>query len=626
MKKVILNWSSPAAVQYPSAPMSILKRYLNENNFKCEIVYLNLRFAELQSQFLWRESPLINENEMITLLVFFNYLAFQKNDREVFLLVKAKLMELKPSALNISKFDFFEEHMKMFSKKMDDLFNELLSEIDFSEVLCFGLSVSLNQWIASTIIAEKVKIKSPSTPIIIGGIETKNSAKAYMENFEQFDFAIWGEGEESLLMLVNALNSNINNFNDIPNIAFRNENVCISENSKRNYVDLSGKSIIPDYSEYFIQKNKNPFFDNFTNKIVSLPIESSRGCHWNRCHFCYLNTGYKYRKKSVKSIIGEIRSMISEYGINNFLFLDNDLIGIHVEEFSDFIEELIHLKEEYPEFVIDLAEIITKDINAELIKKMALAGFESVQIGYESPSNNLLKKIDKKNTFASNLLFVKFASIYNIRITGANIIIGLLEETSEDIMEAINNLHVLRFFFSRGRFSHNRSSLSIKNSSHYYKQIQNNKNKYSSDMIISFLPQNYLKIGDEEYNITDAFSNHENYLWNHFFEIEKNYIVNIYEYKLFQKGLNIVYREYSNGLIIKELEFIGGSLDLFILEKVNSKICSFEDLIKSYNMAVAPILDLEMINAIEELKIERILYTSDDYSEIISIIDISQTI
>ena len=36
---------------------------------------------------------------------------------------------------------------------------------------------------------------------------------------------------------------------------------------------------------------------------------------------------------------------------------------------------------------------------------MSLAGFSCVQIGYESPSDKLLAKIDKKNTFASNLLF-----------------------------------------------------------------------------------------------------------------------------------------------------------------------------------------------------------------------------
>ena len=43
-----------------------------------------------------------------------------------------------------------------------------------------------------------------------------------------------------------------------------------------------------------------------------------------------------------------------------------------------------------------LAEIITRGIDFETIKKMHIAGFFHVQIGYESPSDTLLYKIDKK--------------------------------------------------------------------------------------------------------------------------------------------------------------------------------------------------------------------------------------
>lgn len=80
---------------------------------------------------------------------------------------------------------------------------------------------------------------------------------------------------------------------------------------------------------------------------------------------------------------------------------------------------------------------------------MALAGFESVQIGYESPSNNLLEKIHKKNTFASNLFFIKWANELGIRINGANVLRNLLEETTDDIKESIDNLYFLRFYFQK---------------------------------------------------------------------------------------------------------------------------------------------------------------------------------
>ena len=46
-----------------------------------------------------------------------------------------------------------------------------------------------------------------------------------------------------------------------------------------------------------------------------IPIEGARGCHWNRCHFCFLNQGYKYRRKSAEVIKEEIL-----YNIKNILF------------------------------------------------------------------------------------------------------------------------------------------------------------------------------------------------------------------------------------------------------------------------------------------------------------------
>jgi radical SAM superfamily enzyme YgiQ (UPF0313 family) len=39
-----------------------------------------------------------------------------------------------------------------------------------------------------------------------------------------------------------------------------------------------------------------------------------------------------------------------------------------------------------------MAEIITKGLSREEFRIMSLAGFENIQIGYESPSDNLLKK------------------------------------------------------------------------------------------------------------------------------------------------------------------------------------------------------------------------------------------
>lgn len=83
---------------------------------------------------------------------------------------------------------------------------------------------------------------------------------------------------------------------------------------------------------------------------------------------------------------------------------------------------------------------------------MSLANFESVQIGYESPSNTILKSIKKNNTFASNLFFIKWALQFGINLSGINILRNLLEEDDDGIKEGINNLFYMRFILSSKNF------------------------------------------------------------------------------------------------------------------------------------------------------------------------------
>lgn len=75
--------------------------------------------------------------------------------------------------------------------------------------------------------------------------------------------------------------------------------------------------------------------------------------------------------------------------------------------------------------------------------------------------------------------------------------------------------------------------------------------------------------------------------------------------------------------IINELEFENESIELFILQKTNNKIYSFEELKAIYdNELKIIVLELELINAIEGLRKERLIYVSDDYKEIVSIVNV----
>lgn len=331
-----------------------------------------------------------------------------------------------------------------------------------------------------------------------------------------------------------------------------------------------------------------------------------------------LNTGYKSRSKSSDVIIDEIRTYIKVYGVKRFLFLDNDIIGGDIKRFNNLLDGLIKIREDYNDFSILSAEIITQGVTYETIAKMSIVNFEGVQIGYESPSAELLKKIEKKNSFASNLFFIKWATTFGIFISGANIIRNLPEETESHIDEGISNLYYMRFYLNEGRFTHSHSDLAICKASKYFNSFKNKGilNQLCHSSTFDFLPQGYIKEEDKYSLILDFMKSGHDSKWDLFAKIEKHYIDNNYSYSLISNKNDIIYRELYNGLLINELEFEKEGLYWKVLSLCNKQINSLEKLVQQLNIAKA-----DLISVIDALKNEKLLYSNKDCSEIVTIIN-----
>lgn len=630
MKNILLNWMPPSMVEMPSPAMSVLKQFLVSKGYNVSICYWNIKMLQLQKEFVWCTKETLTSNDIHAQLLFNNYLAIKQKDKVACAKIKSMLIALKPQYLDADLY-FFDKHMEMYARKLDILIDEELENLNLSNILYLGMSANLYQWISGSIIAKKIKKINPNILIVIGGIGTKESAVSFLRNFEQFDIALWGEGEYNLLELTNCLSKDFITNEDmlkIPNLAYREgKEIIVSGIVNHTYVDLNSSDVSPDFDDYFEQ-----LVDENKNKLgvkVNLFIEGSRSCHWRRCKFCYLNTGYKHRLRNVITIENQIRSLIEKYKVYQFSFLDNDIIANNWERFAELLDSLSSIKDDYPDFQIVLAEIITKDITSSFIRKMSMAGFKHVQIGYESASNTLLNKINKKNTFASNLLFIKYACKYNILVGGANIICGLLEETNEDILEGIENLRSLRFFFEHGKFRHTMSRLSILNSSRYYKEIDNKLSDFMLNNSVSMLPENYIsKDILSTCTITEMITPFQDPTWSFFSHVESYYLQSEYKYKIYEKGNILLYKEYLNGEIINELEIEYSSLDYLILKSANQSVLKFQ---KMRELIVSSkenenITDCELYHILGELKKEGLIYTPCDYSEIITIPDVENII
>lgn len=607
----------------PSPPMSVLKAYLSAQGYNVSIIYWNIILKKLEKEFIWGTYTNNKTIEFQDLLLLNNYLAIKHNDKEAYSRVKSALIAIKPQYLSLGSFNF-DHHMSNYAEKLENLIDQELAKFDFNDILYWGFSVNLYQWIYSSIFAKKIKLIAPQSLIVIGGIGTKDSAIAFLDNFPQFDMALWGEGENSLNLLTKYLFGEINSIDIVPNIAFRGESNIMSYPAKNEYIDLDSIMIQPDFDDFYSYLRKYE-----EDVDVNLFIDGSRSCHWKQCKFCYLNTGYKHRLRNVEIIESNIRLLINKYGCMNYTFLDNDVIANNWTRFSHLLDSLIQIKEEYPDFQIILAEIITKGITENVIRRMALAGFIHVQIGYESASNTLLKKIHKKNTFASNLLFIKFALKYNIFVGGANVICGLLEETYTDVLEAIENIHFLRFYFQHGKFKHDMSRLGIMNSSRYYPSIKNEISSYIINESVDMLPKGYISMKTlSNCSIVERIVPIEKSNWGDFKLVEAYYLSSTFDYKLYKKEQSILYVESLNNEIINKLEIENSSNEYLILQKANSSVATFDEIKFALSKIERnkDITDCEIYNILEELKNEGLIYCPLDYSEVITIPDINDVI
>lgn len=612
-RHIILHCVPPAAITLPSPALSILKTSLVSAGDEVSIIYWNIILQDFTSSFLFS-----NNNDICRTfwyLPFVNYIAIENNDKTLI----STVVQILQSINTLKTKDKLIEHIFHYHKKLFEIVKSTLSIYNITESFLSGFTLKLDQWFVASIIATIIKNLHPKHHIAGGGIGTKAGAIELLKTHSCFDYALWGEGENNLVGLASYILTGTPYIEAIPNIAYHNKiGKIITSSANQRFQDLSEKSFIPDYSDYFSQIK-----DIKHNIDIFIPIEHSRGCHWNRCHFCYLNTGYKFRYKSTYKLYHELTYLIEKYHVFKFAFLDNDLIGNNLEHFEEVLDVFISIREKYPLFTVGSAEIITKNLTYSLIKKMSVAGIIKVQIGYESTSDSLLRKIDKKNTFASNLFFIKFASKFNIGITVLNVIINLLEEEKIDIIESIDNLRFLRFYRHSNNLNHRLVPLSINGMSRYCvthntKLDKSHWSPYSElyDLIKEYLNEPFTWLYFEHCkHFKDSH-------WIYFERLEYIYSKTKSSYTLIQKNSSIFFSEYSNNIKISDIVFPVDSIECKILFFCNREIHTFDEISDYLNNT-----DHKLIkDTINNLFHQGIIYANSSFSEIITIIDMDTLI
>ena len=261
---------------------------------------------------------------------------------------------------------------------------------------------------------------------VIGGPNVTCLPKYSLE-FGDFDFGVIGEGEKTIIELLNKIEKRNNlKFNQISGLAFKQDKKIIINPARPLIRDLD---TIPFPARHLLSPKK--YFDVFSRKKQFATIMATRGCPFN-CIFCDRKNrmGQNWRVRSPENIYQEIKEIIDQYNIKEFMFFDDNLI-VDKKWGLELCHKLKPLK------IIWECRNRVDLLDQEMLKAMKQAGCYRIRLGFESGDNRILKVLKKGITVEQSLKSAQLCKKIGIEIYGY-FMIGAPTETPQTIQKTID--------------------------------------------------------------------------------------------------------------------------------------------------------------------------------------------
>lgn len=294
-----------------------------------------------------------------------------------------------------------------------------------------GLTAPTQQIYDAAVVAKEVKYISPRIITIIGGYHASALPEQTLQEFSDFDYLVYGEGELTISELLQALSTDGHAvFKKIKGIAYREGNKIVV-NPPRPYLDVNMLPM-PDFGGFNLSLYK-PFYSFPNRKFKEVPIMTSRGCPYD-CVFCFKSGGGLVRYRNLQSVIREIRRDIDIYGVNHLGFID-ETFTLNMKRAEEFCDELIRTG--INKQIKWGCETRANLVNEALLNKMKQAGCRFISFGIESGDQKILDRAVKMLKTDDIRNAVKWAKQAHIDVY-TNFIIGLPYDTLDTINKTID--------------------------------------------------------------------------------------------------------------------------------------------------------------------------------------------
>lgn len=287
--------------------------------------------------------------------------------------------------------------------------------------LLVGFSILTGSPVAlSAKLSKTLKTIMPNLPIVWGGVHSSLAPDACLAD-ANVDFVVRGEGEITIVELAKILATEVNNIATIAGLSWKDCDGVIHHNNDRQM-----HNNIDDFKVDWTLSNPHRYVKTAIDGSRYISFITSRGCPF-KCGFCYnqaFNKG-RWRGHSPERVIEDLRELRDITGVTQVTFYDDNFM-VNEQRAFQILDGMQGLG-----MIAVWIEVRLDRFTDSLLARLRGYGVRTIFVGWESGSDNTLKRIEKG--FNRKMVFTAFklAAKYDMEID-ASAIVGFPFETPED--------------------------------------------------------------------------------------------------------------------------------------------------------------------------------------------------
>ncbi len=325
----------------------------------------------------------------------------------------------------------FKNYLNNLNDIHADIWKEIEDCIKSFRPAVIGMSCKTQNFRSACNIAKIAKAVDDSIKIIAGGCHPTMVREKTLE-LPQIDVAVVGEGERTIVDLLNAIENN-GDLNNVQGIIYRNNGRIVATDPR---------PLIENLDELdFPHQNAAITLKDFEKYPITAfrGIFAIRGCPYN-CVYCGSRNlwGRKPRFRSVENVIDEICSL-HKIGLRSVHFED-DTFGTTRE----YINLLCSAIRQSGLGIKWSCEMHVRLVDEPTIKTMRHSGCYMIQLGVESGCNEMLRHIRKNITIEQAYRAGKIIRDNGIELQ-AFFMIGMPQETENSLLRTMDAIRKMPY-------------------------------------------------------------------------------------------------------------------------------------------------------------------------------------